>query len=120
MRKYFKRRDEETRAASDRINILFKLAVQEFPKYPERAHRYAKMINDLVRKVRVRPTNDVRHFICKDCNHFLMPGKNLKVESKKGFMIYTCLDCGSVKTYGYIKEKQRDKNMSKRQRSEAT
>ncbi|HLE05760.1 MAG TPA: ribonuclease P protein component 4 [Candidatus Nanoarchaeia archaeon] len=106
MRKYFDRRGDEKKAALERIKVLFALARQEFPKYPDRANRYAEMINNIVKKVRVRPSGDVRHFICKECNHFLMPGKNLRVESVDGFMVYTCLDCGSVKKYGYIREKR--------------
>jgi len=107
-RKYFPKRAEEKKAALERIKILFKLAKQEYSKHPDRAHRYAKMINDLIKKVRVKPSKDIRHFICKECNHFLMPGKNLKVKSEQGFMIYKCLDCGNIKKYGYVKEK-RDK-----------
>ena len=105
-RRYFKKRIEEQQAALDRIKILFALAKQEFNKHPERAHRYASMINNLIKKLRVRPDKSIRRFICKECNHFLMPGKNLKIKSDKGFMIYTCLDCGNIKKYGYLKEKK--------------
>jgi ribonuclease P protein subunit RPR2 len=107
MRKYFKKREEEKKAALQRIKMLFALAKQEFPKHPDRAHRYARMINDLIKKVRVRPPKSIRMFICKECNHFLYPGKNLKVKSMKGFMIYECLNCGNIKKYGYTKEKRK-------------
>lgn len=105
-RRYFKKREKEKKAALERIKILFKLAKQEFPKHPERAHRYARMINDLVKKVRVRLPKDVKRFICRQCNQLLVPGKNLKVKSSKGFMIYECLNCGNTRKYGYEKEKR--------------
>ena len=108
-RRYFKKRGEEQQAALDRIKILFSLASQEFKKYPERSHRYAKMINDLIKKVRVRPNKNIRNFICKECGHFLMPGKNLSIKSDQEFMIYTCLDCGNIKKLGYGREKRDNK-----------
>ncbi len=107
MRKYFKRREDEQSAALDKIELLFKLACQEYPKSPERAHRYAKMINDIIKKTRVRPSGKVRHFICSDCCHLLVPGHNLSVKSDDGAMIYTCKDCGNIKKYGYTKEQRR-------------
>ena len=105
MRTYFKRRDEEQDAALDRIKVLFDLARQEFPKNKDRANRYAKMINDIISKVRVRPDRKVRMFICSKCDSLLVPGSNLSVRSEDGFMVYTCLDCGNVKKYGYANER---------------
>ena len=112
MRKYFKKREEEKKQALERVKILFDLAKQEFPKHPERSHRYAKMILDIVKKVRIRLPKYIKMFICKECQHFLVPGKNLRVRSEKGFMIYECLDCGNIKKYGYLKEKHAKKNSS--------
>lgn len=108
-RRYFKKRLKEKEAALERVKILFKLAKQEYDKHPERAHRYARMINDLVKKVRIRLPKNIKRFICKQCNHLLIPGKNLKIKSNKGFMIYECLNCGNIRKYGYSREQRRDK-----------
>ncbi len=106
MRRYFKKRIEESRAALERIKILFALAKQDFKAHPERSHRYVEMILDIVKKVRVKLPSNIKRYICVNCKHLLVPGVNLKVRSDRGFMIYQCLDCGSIKKYGYIREKR--------------
>ncbi|MFA5406835.1 MAG: ribonuclease P [Candidatus Nanoarchaeia archaeon] len=107
MRKYFKKREDEQSNALERIRVLFDLARQEFSKSPERANRYARMINEIIKKTRVRPNKSIRHFICSQCNQLLVPGSTLSVKSDDGFMIYTCLNCGNIKKYGYLKEKNK-------------
>jgi len=105
-RRYFKQREEEKKLALERVKILFKLAEQEFPKHPERSHKYAKMILNIVKKVRIRLPKNIKIFICKKCGKYLSPGVNLKVRSKDGYTIYECLSCGSKRRYGYLKEKK--------------
>ena len=104
-RRYFKQRIEEQEIALERVKILFNLAGQEFKKNPERSDRYAKMILNIVKKTRIRLPKNIKLFICKKCNKYLAPGLNLKVRSKHGYTIYECLNCGSKRRYGYLKEK---------------
>ncbi len=105
MRKYFKTRDEEKKAALERIKMLFALAKQEFLKHPERAHRYGQMINDLIKKIRVRPPKYIRRYVCKECGYYLESGKNLKIKKEGNYLIYTCLNCGKTKKYGIGEKK---------------
>ena len=106
MGRFAKLKARNKREARERVDILFDLAKQEFNSNPERSHRYARMILDLVQKFRIHLPNNIKRFICKECGHFLMPGENLRVESRGGFMVYSCLDCGNVKKYGYVKEQR--------------
>ncbi len=98
-RRYFRKRLEEKKAALERIKILFQLAKQEFKKHPERSHRYAQMINDLIKKIRVRPEPGIRRYICRKCNHFLVEGKTLNITEEGDFLVYTCLNCGDSRKY---------------------
>lgn len=100
MRKYFSSRGAEQESGLERVKILFELANQEFPKHPDRAHRYASMIVILIKRLKVNPPKNIKRFVCLKCSHLLVPGKTLNVKSEDGFLIYSCIECGNVKRYG--------------------
>ena len=39
--------------------------------------------------------------ICKNCHSFLVPGKNLRVRTRKGHVVYYCLECKEFMRIGY-------------------
>ncbi len=104
-RRYYRQRSDEQKIAYERVNVLWKLAEQEYKHHPERSNRYTKMILDIVKKLRIRLPKHIKVFICKKCSHYLISGKNLRVRSKGGYTTYECLDCGAVRRYGYLREK---------------
>jgi len=83
--------------AEQRIEILFSLAWDIFPKDPELARRYVKLIKELGRHYRIKIPKEIKHSICKKCNGLLVPGRNVLVRlaSSKGFVVYKCLNCGA-------------------------
>jgi len=80
-----------------RIEILFYLAQDVFPKDPELAKHYAKLIKELGKHYRIRLPKEIKRGICKRCGSLLMPGASasFRLASSKGFAVYKCLNCGA-------------------------
>ena len=98
-----KKKLEQKKIAKERIDELFKLAEEAYAKYPERAHRYSKLIRKLQLKYKIKLPLKIKRRICKKCDHFLKPGMNCKVRSKDGKLIIHCLDCKNMMKLGYKK-----------------
>lgn len=91
--------------AFERINILYDFAQVE----KDFANRYAELIKAIAAKAKIRIPSHIKRRICKNCNHFLFPGKNLKVRTSKTMKTvnYTCLDCNNIMRFPYAKEKKK-------------
>ncbi len=101
-------RSKDRRTALNRIDILFeeaKKAVQR--REIERAHRYV----DLARKIGMRHNvplpSKYKRRVCENCHSYLYPGKTCKTRLRKGQLVSSCLECGTINRYGYEKEKEK-------------
>jgi ribonuclease P protein subunit RPR2 len=90
----------------ERIDILFKLADQEFSRNPERSHRYIKLARNISTKYNIRMPPQWRRRFCKNCYKFLKPGNNCKIRITKGKVHLKCLECGQMMRVPYEKEKK--------------
>ena len=63
---------------------------------PERARRYAKMIMDLVRKHKVRLTEEQTRGFCRKCFTWWVPGDTVKLafDKRHNVIRMKCAKCG--------------------------
>lgn len=98
------RKKKARRIAWERIQILFTLALEEVKKgNVTRANRYIEHILKLSKKYNIRLPREMKMYICKKCQSFLIPGRTSQVRLKKGKIVIKCLNCGSYKRYIYKK-----------------
>jgi len=89
--------------AAERIETLFKQAKDAFQKDPSLSNRYVTLGRKLSMKYKVRIPSELKRQFCKHCYKFLMPGKNCRVRSKDGKMVYFCMNCKKFTRLPYRK-----------------
>ena len=104
------------RIAKERVEILFELAEKEFKKYPERSKRYVELARKIGMRYNVRLTRKMKMRFCRRCLSYLKPGVNCRVRTRsdRKSVILTCMECGHVIRYPYIKEERINKKRSGR------
>lgn len=94
--------------AEERIAILFRQAEQEFEKRPDLANRYVELARKISLRMQVPIRPDFSMKYCRECNRYLVIGKTVRIrlQPEKGYMLYTCLHCGSKRKFGYTEERK--------------
>jgi len=103
------KREIDRRIARERIEILLKLAKEEFHKDRTLAKRYVTIAKKIAMKCNVRIPAEYKRFICRECGDLLVPGVNCRVRtrSKGGTrVVITCLTCGAQRGYPAAREKE--------------
>ncbi len=98
--------------ARERIEILFKLADEEFRNgRKDLANRYVKLARKIAMKYNVRIPRYLKRRFCKKCHAYLKPGVNarVRVRSKQKYVLITCLECGHKMRFPYVREKKTKK-----------
>lgn len=100
--------DDLRHIAEERIAILFQHAEQEFPTRPELANRYVELARKIAMRMQVPIRPDFSMKYCKGCNSYLVIGKTVRIrlQPEKGYMLYTCLNCGNKRKFGYTEERK--------------
>ena len=83
--------------ALERYDILFSMIKQ----YPDKAKRYVYLARKLSEKSGIPIPKDYKRWFCKNCNAFLIPGKNCTVRLKNKVRYVTCKECGEIKRFIY-------------------
>ena len=83
--------------ALERIYRLFELAEGEFSKHPERSKRYVQLARKIGERNRVRFPQVLKSKFCKNCNSFLVEGKNSEIEIRGTLMEIKCNCCGFIR-----------------------
>ena len=104
MLKKFKgtKKQQQNRALGEITSILGK-AKEVFNENKGLADKYAKKARRIALKYKVSLPLKYKRSICKSCHAFLVPGKNLRVRTNKGHMVYYCLNCKNFMRVGYKK-----------------
>ena len=99
----------QRKIAKERIKLLFRMAASLVDKNPEISRRYIKLLRKIGLRYNVRLGKEIKRSICKNCNALLIPGKTarVRINSRNKTIIIRCLACGSIKRYGYAKEKKK-------------
>lgn len=105
MKRPHKRKPDWQRGlAQERIAVLLQQAEERYPD--ALAHRYAQLARRIQMRYKVRLTPQQRRRVCKRCFHFLKLGRNCRIRLTKSKASYTCLDCGQVMRYPYLREQK--------------
>ena len=95
----------ERKIAKERINKLFDLArVEALKENWERSRRYIQLARKIAMKFNISLKNYKRKF-CKKCNtYFTSKTVRIRYQKKDKRVTYTCLVCGNVQRYPYVRE----------------
>lgn len=93
------RRDRARGIAQERMLRLAELAAAE--PDPDRARRFVSIARRISTRHRVPLPRRLRRFACRECDAYLVPGRNCRVRLEKRRVVVTCLKCGKVKRYPY-------------------
>jgi ribonuclease P protein subunit RPR2 len=105
-KKYQKKSSKQKEIARERIKVLFKQAKEVFNKNKSLANRYIKLARELAMKYKIRIPPELKRRFCKHCYKYLMPGKNVRVRTREGKVVYYCLECKKYMRFPYLKERK--------------
>jgi ribonuclease P protein subunit RPR2 len=86
--------------ARERIEILFRLALEVFHYNPRLAQRYVDLARRISMKNKVRIKKQWKLLICKNCKRLLIPGVNCRIrlqQRREPHLVISCLDCEGIK-----------------------
>ncbi len=84
---------QQKEIALQRIKILFREAATAFSLDRSSAHRYVALARKIAMKVKTKIPLELKRRYCKHCYHYLQPGVNARVRTRKGKVVISCLDC---------------------------
>jgi ribonuclease P protein subunit RPR2 len=87
--------------AIQRIEILFNLAEETYPRSMPLANRYVEIARNISMKCNVRLGKKERRKFCHHCYSFLVPGVNCRVRLKGRYVVVSCFNCGDRMRYRY-------------------
>lgn len=98
--------EKPKKIAKERIKKLFDLAREEALKENwKRSKRYVELARKIAMKFNISISRYKRKF-CKKCNsYFTSKTFRVRYQKKDKRVTYTCLVCGNIQRYPYIKEK---------------
>jgi len=72
-----------------------------FEKNKPLANKLAKKARRISLKNKVKMPSSLKRQVCKNCSALLVPGKNLRVRTRNGHVVYYCLDCKKYTRFVY-------------------
>jgi len=86
--------------ARQRIETLLGLAKKMWRVDKLLSRRYVRLARKIAARHRIKLGNKL---FCKKCNAVFIPGRTLRVRQspKHKTVLYVCLECGSVRKFGY-------------------
>lgn len=100
-KKHFLKPNKQRKLALDKINSLFIEAKKAFDKDPNLSNKYASLARRTAMKFKVKIPSEYKRRICKNCHKYLVPGRNCRIRTRKGHMVYYCLNCKNFMRIGY-------------------
>jgi len=98
-----KKTQKNKEIALERVEALFSEAEKIFNENRALANRYVGLARKIAMKYKVRIPRNLKRRFCKNCYKYLKPGVNLQVRTRKGKVVYCCLDCGKLMRFVYKK-----------------
>ncbi|MFH1638407.1 MAG: ribonuclease P [Candidatus Woesearchaeota archaeon] len=83
--------EKQKKIAKERIDILFSKADESSSK--KLADRYVAMARRIAMRVNLRLPSRLKRKFCRHCGCYFIPGKNLRVRTRDGKLVYYCLEC---------------------------
>ena len=95
--------EKQVKVAKERITELFKQADEMFSENPKLSDRYVSLARKISMKFKVRIPPALKRKFCKHCYCYLKPGKNCRVRTHEGKVVYTCQNCKKFMRFPYRK-----------------
>lgn len=92
---------EQISIAKERITELFKQAEKVFDEDSKLANRYVELARKISMKIKVTIPSSLKKRFCKHCYCFLVPGKNCRVRTHEGKVVYYCRQCKKYMRFPY-------------------
>ena len=106
-RKYLKEIKKQKGIGRERIEVLFEQAESAFKKDPKLSNRYVELARKIAMKCKIRIPKELKRRFCKHCYVYLVPGKNCRVRTHEGKVVYYCSSCKKYTRFPYVKEKKK-------------
>jgi ribonuclease P protein subunit RPR2 len=96
--------------AKERILTLLAMAEANSRDKPQRSRRYVELARRISSRYNVTIPQELKRRLCRECNAFLVPGRNLRVRAMPRLrcVVYECLECGTARKYGYARRKAKN------------
>ena len=102
-----RKKGQERRIARERIDELFRLAESEALRENRgRANRYVELARRIGMRYNVRLASEHKRRMCKECHAYLLPPKTARVRVGGSRIVTTCLACGAVMRFPYLREQK--------------
>ena len=100
--------------ARERIETLFNFSREMVLRGEyDLSRRYILLARRISMKYNVRIPSKLKRMFCKKCHIFLYPGITSQVRINRGKVTITCLLCGNIRRYLFIKEKKSKRRSQK-------
>lgn len=87
--------------AAERIDRLADLArAAAVADDDERAAVYVRRARRIAERHRLELPRQFKRFTCRQCDRYLVPGRNARVRTQEDHVVITC-DCGAQSRYPY-------------------
>jgi len=96
---YKRKKAKARKEAREKIKDFFELAHKA--KTQALANDYIRKAINIVKKNKTRFSSEQRRQVCKHCNVFFKPGKNVRTRTRKGILVSYCLDCKKFSKFVY-------------------
>ena len=100
-RAYKPKPENQVKIAKERIEELFKQAELAFAKNPNLSDRYVELARKISMRLKVRIPPSLKKRFCKHCYSYLVPGKNCRVRTHEGKVVYSCGNCRKFMRFPY-------------------
>lgn len=102
-----RKRGEERKIATERINVLFSLAEKYALEGKEqRANRYAQLAWKIGMRYNVSVPGYLKKRYCRGCRTYLRPGINSRVRLTGDRITITCKTCGRFYRFPFLRERR--------------
>ena len=89
----------EKKSAQDEVKRIFDLAKSFVSKDISKSMLYVTKARRLAMHHRMKLSRNYKGKFCKKCNTYFVPGKTVRVRTKEGKIVYTCLNCRKVRRF---------------------
>ncbi len=89
------------KVALERISELFRQAEAIHHEDQGLANRYASLARKISLRYKVPFSKEQKARFCKECNSYLVPGKNSRSRLTKGRLVTQCLKCKAYRRVVY-------------------
>lgn len=102
-----RKKGQERRIAMERIEALFGLAEREgLQGNFGRADRYVELARRIGMRYNVRLPSAFKRRVCRSCHAYLLPPKTARVRIGGSRIVTTCLRCGTIMRFPYLREQK--------------